>query len=59
VGVQRYTAKAIYAAELVDVSTDTRTKSMAKQIKSMKSAADGSKTATEAYAKLQTPLRFQ
>ena len=31
-----------YAAELVDVSTDTLTKSMAKQIKSMKSAADGS-----------------
>ena len=42
----------MYAAELVDVSTDTLTKSMAKQIKSMKSAADGSKSYTEAYKKL-------
>ncbi len=42
----------MYAAELVDVSTDTLTKSMAKQIKSMKSAADGSKTFVEAYDKL-------
>ena len=39
----------MYAAELVDVSTDTLTKSMAKQIKSMKSATDGSKTMVAAY----------
>ena len=42
----------MYAAELVDVSTETLTKSMAKNIKSMKSASDGSKTAMEAYEKL-------
>lgn len=42
----------MYAAELVDVSTETLTKSMAKQIKSMKSAQDGSKTMVEAYEKL-------
>lgn len=42
----------MYAAELVDVSTDTLTKSMAKQIKSMKSAADGSKSYADAYAQL-------
>jgi len=42
----------MYAAELVDVSTDTLTKSMAKQIKSMKSAADGSKSMAEAYSTL-------
>jgi chromosome segregation ATPase len=42
----------MYAAELVDVSVDTLTKSMAKQIKSMKSAQDGSKTMVEAYEKL-------
>ncbi len=39
----------MYAAELVDVSTDTLTKSMAKQIKSMKSASDGSKSMVAAY----------
>lgn len=39
----------MYAAELVDVSTDTLTKSMAKQIKSMKSVQDGSKTMVAAY----------
>ena len=39
----------MYAAELVDVSTETLTKSMAKQIKSMKSATDGSKTLVAAY----------
>lgn len=39
----------MYAAELVDVSTETLTKSMAKQIKSMKSATDGSKTMVAAY----------
>ena len=42
----------MYAAELVDVSTDTLTKSMAKQIKSMKSAADGSKSMVDAYDQL-------
>ena len=42
----------MYAAELVDVSIDTLTGSMAKQIKSMKSAQDGSKTMVEAYEKL-------
>ena len=41
--------KYMYAAELVDVSTETLTKSMAKQIKSMKSATDGSKTMVAAY----------
>lgn len=39
----------MYAAELVDVSTETLTKSMAKQIKSMKSVQDGSKTMVAAY----------
>jgi len=42
----------MYAAELVDVSVDTLTGSMAKNIKSMKSAADGSSSFAEAYAKL-------
>lgn len=42
----------MYAAELVDVSTETLTKSMAKNIKSMKSAADGSKSYVEAYERL-------
>ena len=43
--LQEYT----YAAELVDVSVETMTKSHAKNIKSMKSAADGSKTMVAAY----------
>jgi chromosome segregation ATPase len=42
----------MYAAELVDVSTETLTKSMAKQIKSMKAVQDGTKTSVEAYDKL-------
>lgn len=42
----------MYAAELVDVSTETLTKSMAKQIKSMKSVQDGSKSMTAAYEAL-------
>lgn len=42
----------MYAAELVDVSVETLTKSMAKNIKSMKSEADGSKAYEEAYAQL-------
>ena len=39
----------MYAAELVDVSTGTLTKSMAKQIKSMKAVQDGTKLSVEAY----------
>ncbi len=42
----------MYAAELVDVSTETLTDSMAKNIKSMKSAADGSASIAEAYSRL-------
>ena len=42
----------MYAAELVDVSTETLTKSMAKQIKSMKAVQDGTKLSVDAYAKL-------
>ena len=42
----------MYAAELVDVSVDTLTGSMTKQIKSMKSAQGGSKSMVEAYEKL-------
>lgn len=41
-----------YAAELVDVSMETLTGSMSKQIKSMSSARDGSASMSEAYAKL-------
>lgn len=41
-----------YAAELVDVSVDTLTKSHAKQIKSMKAVQDGTALAVEAYEKL-------
>ena len=41
-----------YAAELVDVSVDTLTSSMSKQIKSMSSAANGTKEMQEAYDKL-------
>ena len=46
--LQEYT----YAAELVDVSVDTLTKSHAKQIKSMKSAQDGTKLMVDAYDQL-------
>lgn len=41
-----------YAAELVDVSTETLTKSMSKNVKSMSSARDGSAAYAEAYEKL-------
>lgn len=41
-----------YAAELVDVSVDTLTKSMAKNIKSMKAVQDGTKLSVEAYEAL-------
>lgn len=46
--LQKYNA----VAELVDVSTETMTKSMAKNIKSMTSAQEGSGAMAEAYAKL-------
>ena len=42
----------MYASELVDVSVETMTKSMAKQIKSMKAVQDGTNLAVEAYEKL-------
>lgn len=41
-----------YAAELVDVSMETLTGSMAKNVKSMSNAANGSAKYTEAYKKL-------
>lgn len=41
-----------YAAELVDVSVDTLSGSMTKNIKNMKSAADGSKSMAANYAAL-------
>ncbi|MFA6779797.1 MAG: hypothetical protein WCU80_08475 [Paludibacteraceae bacterium] len=41
-----------YAADLVDVSLDTLTGSMAKNVKSMASAADGSAKYADAYAQL-------
>lgn len=41
-----------YAAELVDVSMETLTGSMSKQVKSMASARDGSAKFADAYAKL-------
>ena len=46
--LQKYNA----VAELVDVSTETMTKSMAKNIKSMTSASTGTGTMAEAYKKL-------
>ena len=46
--LQEYT----YAAELVDVSVETMTKSHAKNIKSMKAVQDGTKLMVEAYDKL-------
>ena len=42
----------MYAAELVDVSVETLTGSMRKNIASMKKAADGNKAAIEAYERL-------
>ena len=41
-----------YAAELVDVSLETLTKSMAKNVKSMSNAANGSKNYAAAYEQL-------
>lgn len=46
--LQKYNA----VAELVDVSTETMTKSMAKNIKSMTSAQEGTGAMADAYAKL-------
>lgn len=46
--LQAYT----YAAELVDVSVETMTKSMGKNIKSMAAAQQGTKLAVDAYNKL-------
>jgi len=46
-----------YMSELVDVSEETLHKSMAKNIKSMASAADGSKTTANAYAKLGVSVK--
>lgn len=46
--LQKYNA----VAELVDVSTETMTKSMAKNIKSMTTASSGTGAMAEAYAKL-------
>lgn len=45
-----------YASELVDVSVETLTKSMAKNIKSMSSARDGSEAYAEAYKKLNVSV---
>lgn len=42
----------MYAAELVDVSVDTMTSSMARNVRSMSSAADGTGAVAEAYAAL-------
>lgn len=42
----------MYAAELVDVSVDTMTSSMARNVRSMSSAADGTGDVAEAYAAL-------
>ena len=42
----------MYAAELVDVSVETLTGSMKKNIMAMKNAANGSATYADAYAKL-------
>lgn len=46
-----------YAAELVDTPLETLTGSMAKQIRSMNSAAGGSKDMTAAYAKLGVSIQ--
>lgn len=42
----------MYAAELVDVSTSTLTSSMARNVRSMNSASDGTGAVAEAYAQL-------
>lgn len=45
-----------YAAELVDVSVETITNSMTKNIKSMKGVQDGTKLSVEAYKKLNVEV---
>lgn len=45
-----------YAAEFVDVSLETMTGSMAKMIRSMSSAQNGSKDASEAFRKLHVSI---
>lgn len=46
-----------YAQELLDVSTDTITGSMTKMFKTMNSAADGSKSAQEAFSQLGISIK--
>lgn len=46
-----------YAAQLVDVELETVTKTMAKQIKSMDSARNGTKTVVAAYQKLGVSIK--
>ena len=47
----------MYAAELIDVPTETLTKSMAKQIKSMKAVQDGTKLSVDAYNRLGVSVK--
>ena len=49
----------MYAAELVDVSTSTLTSSMARNVRSMNSAADGTGAVAEAYAALGVAVTDQ
>lgn len=49
----------MYAAELVDVSTSTLTNSMARNVRSMNSAADGTGAVAEAYAALGVAVTDQ
>lgn len=49
----------MYAAELVDVSTQTLTSSMARNVRSMNSAADGTGAVAEAYAALGVAVTDQ
>lgn len=48
-----------YAAELIDVSMDTMTSSVSKNLKSMSNAVDGSKAYAEAYEKLGINLTYE
>lgn len=47
-----------YAAELIDVSLDTMTASMAKNVKAMANAKEGSKAYAEAYKKLGVTITY-
>ena len=49
----------MYAAELVDVSVETMTSTMARNIRSMSSAAEGTGAAAEAYAALGVAVTDQ